>query len=221
MTDSNPPSEAVQEALERILRSDGFAASAQLSRFLRYVVVTELGGDSSKLKESLIGVSVFNRGPGYDPKVDPIVRVEARRLRARLEEYYGGPGADENVRIQLPKGGYSPTFEVVSVEATPQSAGAAAEPVSRAARRFPRTIFWFAAPAVLIVLLMAVISGKSDAKEGLVRRFWSGLLDGPRPLMLVPGDSGLVMLQDIVHQPFGSVRETLAASYREIAQYGL
>jgi hypothetical protein len=61
---------------------------------------------------------------------------------------------------------------------------------------------------------MAVISGKSDAKEGLVRRFWSGLLDGPRPLMLVPGDSGLVMLQDIVHQPV-QLAEYLTGEYRE------
>jgi hypothetical protein len=62
--------------------------------------------------------------------------------------------------------------------------------------------------------MLAAIAGKSAAKEGLVRHFWSGLLDGRRPLMLIPGDSGLVMLQDIVHQPV-QLADYLTGEYRE------
>src|SRR5215467_8489983 len=93
----------VLATLERVLASSEFAASAQLSRFLRHVVENGLAGDAQFLKETAIGVTVFNRRSGYDPKIDPIVRVEARRLRARLESYYNTGGKDDPVQISLPK----------------------------------------------------------------------------------------------------------------------
>ena len=78
------------------------------------------------LKESVIGVEVFGRSPGYDPKTDPIVRVQARRLRAKLDAWYLTGGQASAVRIALPKGGYTPEFgpppapEPPSVAAVPQ-----------------------------------------------------------------------------------------------------
>ena len=100
----------VRAALERIVASPGFSEAGRLGPFLRFLVETALSGDGQMLKESLIGIEVFGRPAGYDPRTDPIVRVEARRLRSRLTDYYADAGKEEAVRIDLPKGGYVPVF---------------------------------------------------------------------------------------------------------------
>jgi hypothetical protein len=100
----------VRRHLEKILASDGFVRSERLSRFLRYVVETTLEGRLDELKEYIVGLEVYHKGPDFDPRMDTAVRVDARRLRARLDEYYAGPGAGDAVRILLPKGGYVPVF---------------------------------------------------------------------------------------------------------------
>lgn len=82
-----------------------------MREFLRFVVETSLSGQDSP-KETIIGVEVFGRAPGYDPGLEPIVRVEARRLRDKLEQYYAREDADDAVAIKLPKGGYTPEFEI-------------------------------------------------------------------------------------------------------------
>lgn len=96
--------------LERILASPGFVDAGRLGPFLTFLVDAALSGDTSRLKESVLGVEVFQRQPGYNSASDPIVRVEARRLRSRLEEYYAGPGKDDPVVIELPRGAYVPVF---------------------------------------------------------------------------------------------------------------
>ena len=70
-----------------------------------------LAGDADQLKEFAVGVEVFDRDEKYDPRLDSIVRVEAGRLRNRLDEYYNGEGAASAMRISLPRGGYSAQFE--------------------------------------------------------------------------------------------------------------
>lgn len=103
----------VRTALGRVLAADGFRNADRLTRFLRLTVEKALAGEAAELKEYRIGVDVYDRGADFDPRVDPIVRVEARRLRTKLSEYYEGPGSDDPVRILLPKGGYAPVFEQV------------------------------------------------------------------------------------------------------------
>src|SRR5215471_1784672 len=103
-----PEAPVVRRQLEQILASNLFTRSEQLSRLLRYLVERHLEGRDDELKESVIGVEVFGRDPEYNPKLDPIVRTEARRLRARLTEYYEGEGRAHMARIELPKGGYVP-----------------------------------------------------------------------------------------------------------------
>lgn len=110
-TDPPIPAEAITAELERILSSKGFANAGRLSRLLRYVVERTLAGEADQLKEYAVGVEVFDRDDKYDPRLDSIVRVEAGRLRSRLEEYYNGEGAQDQVRIVLPRGGYSAQFE--------------------------------------------------------------------------------------------------------------
>ncbi len=100
----------IRRELECVLASPGFARNDRLSRFLRTAVEWKLAARTEELKESVIGVEVFGRAPGYDPKRDPVVRTEASRLRARLAEYYLDEGADRPLVIDLPKGGYAPEW---------------------------------------------------------------------------------------------------------------
>lgn len=104
---------AALEELHRILASDGFAKSERMRRFLTYAVEHSLAQDLGQLKESVIGGAVFDRPASYDPKSDPIVRIEARRLREKLAAYYTREGKDDPIRINLPKGGYVTSFEPV------------------------------------------------------------------------------------------------------------
>lgn len=96
--------------LQQVLESELFMRADQLSRFLQFVVERHLAGRDDELKESVIGVEVFGRKPDYNPKYDPIVRTEARRLRARLSDYYKEEGKNDPMVIELPKGGYVPAF---------------------------------------------------------------------------------------------------------------
>ena len=100
----------VQAELKKVLSSRVFRHTELLSRFLRFIVDQSLGGHMDSLKESVLGVDVFGRGPAFDPRMDPIVRVDARRLRAKLTEYYETEGRQDTVVIELPKGGYAPVF---------------------------------------------------------------------------------------------------------------
>jgi adenylate cyclase len=110
---SSPDPSAIRDALERVLVSPAFVNAGRLSRLLRFVVERTLDGQGDGLKEYLLGVEVFDRPTDYDPRLDSIVRVEARRLRAKLAEYYDGDGAGDAIRFRLAKGGYVPTFERV------------------------------------------------------------------------------------------------------------
>ena len=107
---SDCSAEAVRQELERVLASPGFASNERLSRFLRVIVERHLVGRDGELKESVIGIEVFGRQPGFDTKQDSTVRTEAGRLRARLAQYYAGDGIGDRVFIELPKGGYIPAF---------------------------------------------------------------------------------------------------------------
>ena len=103
------PSE-VKAELERILASRVFWRAGGLSRFLRYVIEETLAGRSEGIKEYSLGLAVFNRGADFNPKADTIVRAQARRLRAKLAEYYEENGHTSAVIIELPVGAYVPTF---------------------------------------------------------------------------------------------------------------
>jgi TolB-like protein len=117
-----PDADAVRAQLQRILVSPGFTNADRLSRFLRFVVERTLDGEGDQLKEYRLGTEVFDRPADYDPRLDSIVRVEARRLRSKLAEYYEGPGRSDPTVIRVDKGGYAAAFET----ATPESSAAVA-----------------------------------------------------------------------------------------------
>ena len=99
------------QQLERVLTSVTFRQVDRLKRFLNFIVTESLGGRGDQLKEYVIGVQVFDKDSSFDPRADPIVRVQARRLRARLVRYYREEGATDALVIELPKGGYAPVFK--------------------------------------------------------------------------------------------------------------
>jgi len=105
-----PSADAVEAQLSRILASKIFARSRDLCRFLRFVVEQTLCNRSVRLKEYLIGVTVFERGESFNPSTDPIVRVQARRVRSKLELFYQTEGRNDPVTIELPCGAYVPVF---------------------------------------------------------------------------------------------------------------
>jgi hypothetical protein len=109
---SSSNAELVRNALERIYQSPQFARAERLRQFLRFIVDAKLNGSLSDLKESVIGTRVYLRDSNYDPKAEPIVRNEARRLRIKLEEYYQSIGQRDVVIITVPKGGYLPHYEI-------------------------------------------------------------------------------------------------------------
>ncbi len=102
---------AVRAALERVLASDAFRGAPQLSSFLSYVVERKLEGRAGELKGYTIAVEALGRAADFDPQSDPIVRVEAGRLRKALSQYYGGGGLDDPIRLSMPVGCYVPMFE--------------------------------------------------------------------------------------------------------------
>src|SRR5215831_20516970 len=108
---------AIREHLSALLSSAAFAQVDRLKRFLRYVVEETVAGRSENLKEYSIGVEVFDREASFDPRTDPIVRVQARRLRTRLTRYYEEEGRRDEIRIELPKGSYAPQFHRHAVSA--------------------------------------------------------------------------------------------------------
>jgi TolB-like protein/Flp pilus assembly protein TadD len=103
--------QAVLEHLERILVSPTFQQSDRLKRFLKFIVSEAVAGRRHELKEYVIGVQVFGKEEAFDPRTDPIVRVQARRLRAKLVSYYREEGRADETLIELPKGGYAPVFK--------------------------------------------------------------------------------------------------------------
>ncbi len=154
MLDGDADTEGVNQALARVLAWPDLARSPQLSNFLTYIVERRLGGDAQSIKAYTIAVDVFGRAPDFDPQADPIVRVQARRLRGLLDQYYRGPGADDPLRIQLPIGRYVPDFIDSATEPSARPIGrepsVVPDSVPHARPRGHVTISWF----VLLVLAL-------------------------------------------------------------------
>jgi serine/threonine-protein kinase len=102
--------ETIRRELKRIMVSRSFRQVDRLQRFLSFIVEETLAGRGDRLKEYPVGVDVFGKDSSFDPRMDPIVRVQARRLRIRLTSYYQDEGQNDEVIIDLPKGGYAPIF---------------------------------------------------------------------------------------------------------------
>jgi TolB-like protein len=106
-----PSADDVRAELERIFASPSFQTSERRRAFLRFIVEETLSGRADRLKGYTIAVAVFGRNQTFDSQADPVVRLEARRLRRDLDTYYVDAGSHDPVRISIPKGAYVPHFE--------------------------------------------------------------------------------------------------------------
>lgn len=105
-----PTQEASQRQVQRVLQSSAFRNAHTLQQLLQFLVAQAYSTDREKLKEYTIGVEAFSRPQDFDPKTDPIVRVQTHRLRQKLKEYYETDGRHDPILIDIPKGHYLPTL---------------------------------------------------------------------------------------------------------------
>jgi TolB-like protein len=226
-----PNETEIRGQLERVLASEGFANSDRMSTFLRFVVERAIAGEAGQVKEYLIGVEVFDRDDQYDPRLDSIVRVEARRLRTKLDEYYAGPGREDGLIIGMPRGSYVPVFaprESPAVVLAPrtESSEAPRKSPTRTARRLAiglttvtialvvlaawRTGLWVtsASPSVAIAVLPFAQYSSDRADELLAARLTDGVASELARLRTV----GVVSRTST--SQYGNVRQPL----REVAQ---
>jgi TolB-like protein/Flp pilus assembly protein TadD len=134
----------IRHALARVRASRELRRSPGLQGLLTFLMDAALTGRADEIKESVIGVEVFHRVPGYDAKADPIVRVQANRLRRKLARYYATEGAQDLVGISLPNGAYVPAFERRTFEPGTEAGSGPAR------------------PARLLVLPFANLTGRED-----------------------------------------------------------
>jgi Tol biopolymer transport system component len=148
------PELMVRQQVDRILSDRLFQRSDRLSRFLRYVVEQALEGTAGELKEQVLAAELYARLDGFDPTADPIVRVDARRLRDKLREYYA-EFPNEPVLITVPKGSYAPKFKWNASVAPPDAARPSA--AGTEARRYGQRL-WFPALAVAAVGILGTVA---------------------------------------------------------------
>jgi tetratricopeptide (TPR) repeat protein len=151
--DAVPNSERVRAALDEVLGWQGISRSPQLADLLRYVVDKTLSGDGASIKAYSIAVDVFGRPQEFDPQTDPIVRVQARRLRSLLEQYYASGLSRSGIEIRLPLGRYIPDFVEVG---TAGNAPPAAAVDSGATTRPPPPLSPFVSNAMLALIFTLV-----------------------------------------------------------------
>jgi adenylate cyclase len=108
-----PTPEEILDQLDQLLSSPAFQKSERMAQFLRFVVMQTLDGKADRIKQRTVAMEVYGRGGEFDPRTDPIVRIEATRLRRLLDAFYQAPDCSATIRINLRKGGYVPDFQVI------------------------------------------------------------------------------------------------------------
>jgi adenylate cyclase len=150
----NPTTEEVQSYLRELLAREDFSASERNRRFLSYVVRETLDGRADRIKAYNIALAAFDRTKDFDPLTDPIVRIEAGRLRRSLEHYYLTTGQADRIRIGIPKGSYAATFTYREQRAAASSHLSASTDVSL---RSPRHVSAVSYHFVKLASLWAVL----------------------------------------------------------------
>ena len=210
----------------RIAASRSLGRSQLLSEFLLYIVERTIQGRCGEITEQQIGVAVFGRAEDYNSNDDNIVRSYARKLRKRIDDYYLSEGSEETLRLEIPRGGYTPLFTdhiaPPAIVTEPDRAFASAEdmagdelgsatpaaivPVAPVIPRFSFT------PGMLLMLLLGLVLGVSatllqpsrifvSRAEAASHTMWAELFNGNHDTFIVPSDAGLVIMQRLVDRP--------------------
>jgi TolB-like protein len=183
--------EEVRGQLDRILGHRDFEASARMREFLRFVVEETLAGRADRIKGYTVAVEVFGRRKDFDANLDPIVRIQAGRLRRALEHYYLAAGGQDPVVITVPRGGYVPQFSRRAAPAGPSAT--ATDSVFDAVARLPRGV----AVAVLPLRELAVDAESQFFAEGLREEFCQEL-SRYQDLVVIPCRREMLLRDDAV-----------------------
>ena len=210
------------ELVERIVASQSFVKSPRLCSFLIYICDLSLRGRADEIYEQNIGEALFDRAPNYDPSIDGIVRSHASRLRQRLDQYFTEEGADEPIRLVIPKGAYMPVF------APRTTAPAYGEPISfprdaesGAAARVNKNSRWLwilsialALACMAIVYLAVHPQGRPASQAVMIKHpLWSRLFAPDHTTTIVASDTGLTSLETLTGKSV-SLAEYLSGDYR-------
>jgi TolB-like protein/cytochrome c-type biogenesis protein CcmH/NrfG len=195
---SPPAANDVRAQLDILLASPDLDAPARARRFLRYVVEETLAGRADRIKAYAIGTEVFERSADFDAQSDPVVRIEAGRLRRALERYYLSDGRSDPVVITIPKGAYVPHFAWRTPQAAePYPAPAAAPPEPSVGSPPRRRTPWLAAVPVAVTFVAGLVLWDTW-RDGVSR---TPQASAPLP----PGGPTLVVM------PFAALGEPSAA----------
>lgn len=170
-----PAVNSIREQLERVLSNPEFMSTDNRKAFLRYIIEETLAGRADRLKGFSIAMSVFRRDESFDPQTDPVVRLEARRLRRELEHYYLTTGRDDPIRISIPKGAYVPKFAPATSRPPDQperrDAGLQGRPTETGGRRRSVSIAIALGALVAVTLggILWLTSGRGPGREPVSR----------------------------------------------------
>ena len=206
-----------RELVDRVITSAVFSKSKRLSSLLTYVCDLALNGRANEVNEQMIGEAVFGRPPDYDSATDGIVRTQASRLRQRLDLYFEGEGANEPVRIVIPRGRYVPFFEPRSSTQTAVPASAPPpvaqplippqEPLRVGVRHSGTTTLAWSLVAILSIAILAMslrnigAFTKTQPARAAVHPLWSHFFQARQITTFVAADSGLVLLHRMTQKP--------------------
>jgi hypothetical protein len=205
--------EEKKAALEAALASETFARPEQLRAFLRFVCEMEMSGRAAAVTEYLIGVKALGRPKDYSPLEDSSVRTRAHELRQRLQKYYANENPDAIVRIELPKGAYTPRF-VVGPPAAPVESHTAPPPSPTAETPSPRRFPWaagsvagFLAGCILASLVAWTVVGRIQGPgvEPALKRAWAPLTSKDPEILICIGSP----LHMLVTPYLGTVPDSL------------
>lgn len=208
---------------QRVVAGTHFLRSAFLSKFLLFVVAETIEGRTSEITEHQIGVQVFDRRPGYSTVEDNIVRNYARQLRKRLAEYFADEGSTEQLRIDIPLGGYVPVFAAVSDMNGVENASVHPVPVSIRTRETDVPVLpgvpsaskvtlkrWLIGALLLAAYSAALVYASwmagarahiSHRSPGPAAALWRALFRSPLNTYIVPADAGFNLLEDLSRRP--------------------
>jgi adenylate cyclase len=159
-----PTAEEVRAHLDALLHDEALAISDRNRRFLAYIVEETLAGRGDRIKAYNVALTAFDRTDDFDPQTDPIVRIEASRLRRALEHYYLTAGKTDPLRIGIPKGSYVATFSYAELEPAGVSDGEGAVPIRTLPPSISRRrilpmrkppLWWIASIAAVLLLVLA------------------------------------------------------------------
>jgi len=194
------------QQIEKLTNSHSLRGSESLCKLLRYLAEHSLDHPGVAVKEYQIATEILGRSGGFDPQSDSTVRVQAGRLRVKLEEYYSHEGPDDAVVVELPKGSYALTFHLRTPSAALTEVPPRSEEVGRGATLPPSNRGWAVAVVGLSVLLAAALSTsalllasrnriQASTKEpvpAVFQVFWNRFITGVRPPWLIFSNGSFV-----------------------------